>query len=204
MVMNSVIEKEIADISRTFNKDYFFGAVYGDYDSFYDWEKYTAELMESYTFTSFLDVGCGCGNLVKRIKSVVDFQSFGDRDIRGVDASTFAVSRANVPYVQLGDCRDLPFADKQFDFVYVLTTFSYLPSLADIKLAIREAYRVSSRMIVFDDVYSVPGKDDYAYDPHRQIVYFQEQWASYWKEFSRADDKVEIRDDEIVIEKNGS
>jgi len=202
--MNGIPDTEIARINRTFNKEYFYGEVYEDYDKFYDWGKYATELMDRYNFTSFLDVGCGCGNLVREIKSKIERGSRVDHDMQGVDASGFAVSKANVPYVQLGDCRDLPFTDKQFDMVYILTTFSYLPSLADIKLAIREAYRVSNRLIVFDDVYAVPSKDSYEYDPQRHIVYFQDQWLSYWKEVIGVKDCAEIRDYEIVISKNGS
>lgn len=202
--MKGVLDAETVRINRTFNKDYFFGAVYTDYDKFYEWEKYATDLTNRYAFNSFLDVGCGCGNLVKEIKAIINRGSRVDHDIQGVDASAFAVSRANVPYVRLADCRDLPFADKQFDLVYILTTFSYLPSLAGIRLAMREAYRVSNRTIVFDDVYSVPSKDSYEYDPHREIVYFQDQWLSYWKEMLDVDDSAEIRDYEIVINKNGS
>lgn len=200
--MNDNINTEFINITHTFNKDYFFGVVYKDYDKFYDWQKYAKELMERYPFDSFLDVGCGCGNLAKEIKTVVERQSKKEHDIQGVDASAFAVKRANVPFVKLADCRDLPFEDNRFDLVYVLTTFSYLPSLADIKLAIRESYRVAKRLVVFDDVFSVPDKDSYEYDPRRQIVYFQEQWLQYWKEVLQGKDRAAIRDYEIVIKKN--
>ena len=202
--MKDILDTETARINHTFNEDYFFGAVYTDYDKFYEWEKYAIDLTDRYTFNSFLDVGCGCGNLVKKIKAIVNRGSRTDHDIQGVDASDFAVSRANVPFVKLADCRALPFTDKQFDLVYILTTFSYLPSLADIKLAMQEAYRVSNRTIVFDDVYSVPSKDSYEYGPRREIVYFQDQWLSYWKEMLGANDSAEIRGYEIVINKNGS
>ena len=204
MTLERVLETERSRISETFDQGYFFGSVYTDYDKFYNWKKYASDFISRYDFDSLLDVGCGCGNLVKEIKSIVDSTEQKEHDIQGVDASAFAVERANVPFVQLADCRELPFADKRFDLVYVLTTFSYLQSLDDIKQAIREAYRVSSRLIVFDDVYSAPHKDSYEYDPQREIIYFQEQWLAYWREALSAKDGAEIRDYEIVINKHVS
>lgn len=200
--MEKVADAEITRITKTFGEDYFFGSVYTDYDKFYDWKKYTVDLMNRYKFSSFLDVGCGCGNLVKEIRSIIGQGFKAKCDVQGIDASAFAVKKAKTSFVKLADCRDLPFIDRRFDLVYVLTTFSYLPSLADIRKAIREAYRVSSRLVVFDDVYSVPSKDSYEYDPFRQIVYFQDQWLDYWREALGPGDRAEIKGYEIVVTKN--
>ncbi len=202
MSVNIDIDKKTTRPTDIFDKEYFFGSVYTDYDKFYNWENYALELIGRYSFASFLDVGCGCGNLVKEIKLKLDNASSGSHDIQGIDSSQYAVSRANSPFIKLADCRALPFADCRFEMVYVLTTFSYLPSLDGIKQAISEAYRVSSHLIVFDDVYSVPDKDSIEYDPYRQIVYFQEQWLSYWQEVLGERDRAEINDYEIVVRKD--
>lgn len=199
--MQSIANLDIERITNTFNKKYFFGSVYIDYDEFYNWKKFAADLMNRHPFNSFLDIGCGCGNLVKEIKLIVGQESPANHNIQGIDASTYAVSRANVPFVRHADCRQLPFADSQFDLVYILTTFSYLPRLSDIQQAMREAHRVASYRIIFDDVYSPPRRNSYAYDPQRQIVYSQEQWLAHWQAVLGPEDSAEMCSGEIIINK---
>lgn len=184
-----------------FDKNYYFGNVYVDYDTFLNWEKLAKDLIKRYKFTSFLDIGCGCGNLVKKIKEQLEGKLKTTCDVQGVDISAFAVDKANVPFVVQANCKCLPFKDKRFDMVYILGTFSYQPKLLDIKQAIKEAYRVSKQIIVFEDVYIVPDKKSDDYDPYREHVLSQKKWMSLWRKIIDKNDIIKTYKDEIIIEK---
>lgn len=179
-----------------FNKNYYFGNVYSNYDEFLDWEKVARDLIKKFEFDSFLDIGCGCGNLVKEIrKQKPEVESWG------IDISKFAVKRASADFIILADCRNLPFGDNRFDIVHILGTFSYLSTIVDIKRAIKEAYRVARKTIIFDDVYFNPDKNSDDYDPYRKQVFSQEKWISFWKEIIRENGIIKVCKDEIIIEK---
>ena len=192
---NKITEKPVRQ--NKFDKSYYFGSVYSNYDEFLDWGKITKDLIKRFKFNSFLDIGCGCGNLVKEIKK----QKQKSTDIYGIDMSDFAVKRANVSFVILADCRSLPFEDRCFDMVHILGTFSYLSTFKEIKQSIKEAYRVSKKIILFDDVYIEPNKKSDDYDPYRKQVFSLEEWLSLWKEIIEKNDIIETIKDEIIIKK---
>lgn len=187
--------------NNPFDKNYYFGKVYQDYDEFLDWPERADDLLDRFSCKSFLDVGCGCGNLVREIKQKAEHKYKESCDIQGIDFSEYAVNKDNLPYVQLAVCQKLPFADQRFETVYILTTFSYLPDELEIKKAMEEAYRVAKGTILFDDVYTVPeiGTDDY--DPFRRTVFSQQEWMNKWKEILADGDKMEVAGDEIIIKK---
>lgn len=180
-----------------FGKSYYFGKVYSDYDEFLDWEGLAKNLIKRFSFNSFLDIGCGCGNLVKEIKK----QKGQDFDAWGIDISDFAIKRAKSSFIILADCKNLPFENSRFDMVHILGTFSYLATFEEIQQAIIEAYRVSKKFILFDDVYVEPDKESDDYDPYRQHIFSQQQWTSYWEKIIRKNDMIEIHKGETVIKK---
>ena len=182
-----------------FDKDYYFGSVYSDYDGFLNWGKVAKDLIKRFEFNSFLDIGCGCGNLVKEIKKQLEGKRGKSSDICGVDISVFAVEQANVPFVSLADCKSLPFEDRRFDLVHILGTFSYLSNLSGIKQSIKESYRVSRKIIIFDDVYTVPDKKSDDYDPYRKHILSRENWLSLWKEAIGRNDTIETYKEEIIV-----
>lgn len=184
-------------LQSKFDKNYYFGSIYSNYNEFLDWEKIAKDLIRRFKFNSFLDIGCGCGNLIKEMKK----QKRRSANVYGVDISDFAVRRANVSFIILADCRNLPFKDSCFDMVHILGTFSYLPTPKEIKQAIKEAYRVSKKIILFDDVYIKPNKKSDDYDPYRKQVFSLEEWLSFWKQIVEKDDIIEIIKDEIIIKK---
>lgn len=192
---NKITKKPV--LQNKFDKNYYFGSIYSNYDEFLDWEKVTRDLIKRFKFNSFLDIGCGCGNLVKEIKK----QKQRSADVYGIDMSDFAVRRANVSFVILADCQSLPFEDSRFDMVHILGTFSYLSTLKEIKQSIKEAYRVSKKIILFDDVYIEPDKKSDDYDPYRKQVFSLEEWLSFWKEIIEKNDIMETLKDEIIIKK---
>ena len=184
-------------LKSKFDKDYYFGNIYSNYDKFLDWEKIIKDLIRRFKFNSFLDIGCGCGNLIKEIKK----QKGESFDVYGVDISDFAIRRANVFFAVLADCQSLPFEDSRFDMVHILGTFSYFSTLKEIKQALKEAYRVSKKIILFDDVYIKPNKKSEDYDPYRKQVFSQEDWLCFWKEIVEKNDIIETCKDEIIISK---
>lgn len=180
-----------------FDKNYYFGKVYSNYDQFLDWKKISQNLIKRFEFNSFLDIGCGCGNLVKEIKKGKKIKA----NVWGIDKSVFAVRRAKAPFVILADCQKLPFEDNCFDMVHILGTFSYLSTLKKIRQAIKEAYRVSKKIILFDDVYIKPDKKNDDYDPYRQKIFSFEKWLSLWKKAIKKNDVIEVFKKEIIIKK---
>jgi len=189
---------------KKFNKNYYFGEVYEDYDAFLDFGKLAEGLIERYKFMSFLDIGCGCGNLVKEIKRQLEQKCGRPCDIQGIDFSRFAVKRAAVPFVRLADCTRLPFENARFDLVYVLGTFSYLKTRIKIIEAMREAYRVAKSQIVFEDVYTLPDRLSDDYDPYRERILEQKQWVELWGEITTNDHVIGLDGDEVIIRKNES
>ena len=183
-------------MSNKFNKNYYFGNVYSNYDEFLDWGKVAEDLIKKFEFDSFLDIGCGCGNLVKEIRK----QKL-EVDAWGIDVSKFAVKKANADFIVLADCKNLPFEDNYFGMAHILGTFSYLSTIADIKRAMKEAYRITKKTILFDDVYLAPDKNSDDYDPHRKRIFSQDKWLSFWKEIIGGNGIIKVHKDEIIIEK---
>jgi ubiquinone/menaquinone biosynthesis C-methylase UbiE len=195
--------QSVAKPQIAFDKNYYYGDIYEDYDSFMDFEKLAKGLIRRYSFESFLDIGCGCGNLVKELMRQLEMKNKKCL-IQGVDFSEFAVSTANVSNVCTADCRQLRFEDSTFDVVYILGTFGYLPTKDDVLKAMREAYRVCKKQIVFEDVYDKPSPSSDDYDPYRVQFLNQSQWHDLWTEILQPNDSIKITMDEreeIVITK---
>jgi len=186
-----------------FDRSYYYGRVYDNYDAFLDWEQTAKHQMQRYAFRSFLDIGCGLGNLVNEIKQQLEERYGEECDVVGVDVSAFAIAQASVPHVLRASCVILPFADARFDEVFILGTFAYLADDTDVEAAMQEAFRVAGGFVVFEDVYQnqEEGSDDW--DPNRKRVHTQEEWASWWHRILGESADVLISGDEIVITKKG-
>jgi len=187
---------------KRFSEKYYFGDVYDDYDQFLDFGKLVGDLIANYNFKSFLDIGCGCGNLVKEVKKQLEIKLNKDCDVQGVDISDFAVQRANVPFVKSADCTELPFNDYQFDLVYILRTFGYLGEQEELLKAMKEAYRVSKSIIIFEDVYDIPDESSDDYDPYRVKFLNKKGWFYAWKDILNDGDVIKHNKEEIVIFKD--
>lgn len=85
---------------------------------------------------SVLEVGCGTGHFTRWL------HEFG-YEVVGLDSSAEMLAEArrrdNISY-QLGDAHGLPFADRSFDVVTLITTLEFV---ADSAKALREAIRVA-------------------------------------------------------------
>lgn len=168
-------------VKSNFNKKYYFGGVYDNYHTFDNYNAIAGDLIKQHRFESFLDIGCGCGNLVKELRKIMFKKYHKKNDIQGVDISRFAVKKSKAAYIKLADCaKPLPFKNNQFDAVHIYTTFSYLKTLTDVKKAMIEAYRVAKNLIIFEDVYSSPPATDDDYDPYRIRTLNKQQWSKLW------------------------
>ena len=86
-----------------------------------------------------LDVGAGCGRIIKAIAPHCS-------SIIGVDSSPDMVRHAREyvgeDYVILADARGLPFPDDSFDFVYSVLCLQHLETKEDVQKALQEIVRV--------------------------------------------------------------
>lgn len=96
-------------------------------------ENLASSLIQKYGKVRFLDIGTGCGFLVKTLRDKGCFAY-------GIDISEYAVSNSHGNVV-LGDVRNLPFKDNLFDVVHSQGLWGYFPE-EDIEKAWNECKRV--------------------------------------------------------------
>lgn len=100
-----------------------------------------------------LDLGCGYGRLASRI-----LKNFSKAQVIGMDISQTYVDLYNQNLkprgrAYKGDIRKLPFRDNEFDLVYIVTTFMYLPSNKDQVKSLKEISRIlkkSGKFIIIE------------------------------------------------------
>jgi protein-L-isoaspartate(D-aspartate) O-methyltransferase len=107
------------------------------------WEKVAKLMADHYDLKAgdkILDIGCGKGFLLFDFTKVVP-----GIEVYGVDISEYAVENSKLEIksqLQVGNCTQLPFDDKSFDFVYSINTFHNLHN-EDLEKALNEINRVS-------------------------------------------------------------
>ncbi|PWC97415.1 class I SAM-dependent methyltransferase [Azospirillum sp. TSO5] len=122
---------ECAEVARRFGADYWDGDRrygYGGYRYDGRWRPVAEKIAAHYglrTGDRLLDVGCGKGYLLYELTQVVP-----GLIVAGLDTSEYAIDHAKEevrPFLQAGDCRDLPYGDGAFDVVISLGTLHNLP-----------------------------------------------------------------------------
>ena len=96
-------------------------------------------LLSFFKPTRVLDAGCAYGFLPKA------FRALGI-EAEGIDFSEFAVKKANVDYVKVGDITALPYPDHSFDLVVCSEVLEHLNE-NEVQKSLAELIRVSSRNI---------------------------------------------------------
>ena len=136
-------------LSRRFSKEYFDGSRnqgYGGYNYHPRfWQGAVKDLKKYYKLNSkskILDIGCGKGFMLYDLKQLVPGIS-----VTGIDISEYAIQ--NSPdemksFLQIGNAKQLPFADNSFDLVIAINTIHNLP-LEDCFKALKEIERVSKK-----------------------------------------------------------
>ncbi len=148
-------------IGRLFGRDYFDGDRrfgYGGYK--YNprfWQPVIPTFIGHFQlnqYSSILDVGSGKGFMLHDMA-----QAMPGIKLRGIDISEYAIANTVdgiKPYVQVGDAKDLPFADKSFDVLISINTVHNLP-IEECKQALREIQRVARKgAFITVDAYRTP------------------------------------------------
>ena len=136
---------ECAEVACRFGRDYWDGDRrfgYGGYRYDGRWRPVAARIAAHYGLKAgdrLLDIGCGKGFLLYEFTQVVP-----GIEVAGIDVSEYGVANAKEevrPFLQVGDCRSLPYPDGSFDAVISLGTFHNLP-IEGVFQALSEMQRV--------------------------------------------------------------
>lgn len=135
------------ELSSRFGKDYFDGDRkhgYGGYNYHPRfWQPTVRHLRDHYGLqpnARILDIGCAKGFMLHDFKELMP-----EATVAGIDVSEYAVANALEsmrPYIQVGNAKDLPFADTSWDLVTAINTIHNL-SLRECRQALTEIQRVS-------------------------------------------------------------
>lgn len=147
----------------------------------YSWERLGPYFMETarhirerFGPSSLLDVGCAKGYLVYAML-------MAGVDVRGIDASAYAVSHAPVTVadrVQVGIAQNLPFPNDRFEVVAALDVLEHIPA-DEVPLACRELLRVSSRWVIARvPTAHEPGDCDITHCTIRPRTWWEEQFQA--------------------------
>lgn len=111
-------------------------------------------LIGKYGRSRILDIGTGCGFLVKALRE-------RDCDAWGVDISEYAVAHSCSPFVIQADMRFLPWPDHYFNVIHSQGVWEYLRE-DEIAGALREALRVGDQQChTIDPSGSVIGEEGF-------------------------------------------
>jgi SAM-dependent methyltransferase len=137
---------DCAAVAKQWGFDYWDGARqygYGGYRYDGRWRP-VAEAMAAYYGLKpgdrVLDIGCGKGFLLYELTQAVP-----GLDVAGIDVSEYGIAHAKEevrPFLKIGTCTQLPWADGYFDFVYSLNVFHNLHNY-ELWAALKEMQRVS-------------------------------------------------------------
>lgn len=106
-----------------------------------------------------IDIGCGNCSLLKSLKD-------NHPTIQGVDIHNVSLFDNIQPIVYDGET--LPFKDNQFDTSLLITMLHHTP---DPERIIREAMRVSNRLIIMEDIYT--------HQLQKHITYFTDSLVNW-------------------------
>jgi SAM-dependent methyltransferase len=133
-------------LSLTFGREYFDGTRqqgYGGY-VYNGWFKpVVAHFIEHYRLAPdahVLDVGCAKGFMLHDFKAALPHCT-----VAGLDISGYAIGQGMPsvrPFLTIGSCDQLPYADRSFDLVVSIATIHNL-EVEGVKRALREIQRVS-------------------------------------------------------------
>lgn len=143
--VNAVPKAEAARLAKQWGRDYWDGSRdtgYGGYHYDGRWRKVADALVQYYGLKpgdSVLDVGCGKAFLLYDLTQAVP-----GLHVAGLDISPYALEHARPEVkeqLRLGNARELPFNDGEFDLVLSINTLHNLPCF-DMLAALREMQRV--------------------------------------------------------------
>lgn len=106
--------------------------------------------LHQFRFNKLLDVGCGTGNLLSRIRLEYD-----DVEIAGVDLSPDMLEIARKKLgdkvnLRVGDSEDLPFPDDNFDMIICTDSFHHYPHPDNVLNEFRRVLKPKGGLIIAD------------------------------------------------------
>lgn len=119
---------------------------YGGYQYDGRWRAIAEDIAKHYGLKAgdkILDIGCGKGFLLYEFTQVVP-----GVEVTGIDISQYGIEHAKEEiksHLRVGNCTNLPWEDKTFDFVYSINTFHNL-TIDELEKAVREMERVSKKL----------------------------------------------------------
>ena len=185
MVGKTAYDKEVA---QRFGKEFFDGDRrfgYGGYryDEKY-WGSVVPEIYKHYSLDSdskVLDVGCAKGFMLW------DFLRFDPTlSVKGIDISEYAVGNGHPSvkdHLLVGDAREIPFPDNEFDLVISINTVHNL-SFEDCETALQEIERVSLKYaFITVDAYRTEEERSRmeAWNLTAQTVMKTSEWVNYFR-----------------------
>lgn len=135
-------------LARKFGKEFFDGTRnqgYGGYRYDGRWVPIVKRMIEHYSLppnARVLDVGCGKGFMLHDFKAALSKGRFA-----GIDISEYAIANAMddvKEYVEVADCRELPYDDHVFDLVVSINTIHDVP-YEECKTSLKEIERVGRK-----------------------------------------------------------
>ncbi len=125
-------------------------------------ESLANQLISKYGKCRILDIGTGCGELVRILREK-------GCDAWGIDVSDYAIDNSCCKeYVRKGDIRDIPFGDNRFDLIHSQGVWGYFPE-ADVDKAWSECRRAGKHQEHNIDV------DDYD-ETHAYTLFKSREW----------------------------
>ena len=177
--------------ARKFDKEFFDGKRMNGYGGYiYDgrWLDVFRRMRDRYTlgdYQAVLDVGCGKGFLLHDIYSLTR----GKINVAGIDISSYAINNGMgvvKPFMVIGSCENLPYADNTFDCV---TSFNAIHNLnkRGVKKAIKEMIRVCKKpknMFIQVDAYenNEQKKRMKSFNLTAKTILSTKEWKAIFKE----------------------
>lgn len=176
-------------IARKFGKDFFDGDRKNGYGGFkYNpkfWKPVCPDIIEHFNIfseSSVLDVGCAKGFMLVDLLNIMPSLS-----VRGIDVSEYAIvnSHEKVRHcLEVGDAKDLPYEDNEFDYVISINTVHNLDTDECAK-ALQEIQRVAKKgaFVTVDAYRSLEEKERmYAWNLTAKTIMSVNEWIKFFEE----------------------
>jgi SAM-dependent methyltransferase len=154
----ATVSEEDRRVAKMFGREFFDGTRdqgYGGYRYDGRWLPIVTRMRDHYQLAPharILDVGCGKGFMLHDFKLAMPLST-----VAGLDISAYAIEHAMEdvkPFLLVGNCRRLPYADHSFDLVVSINAVHNLKN-DECRQAIREIERVGCRhKFIVVDAYS--------------------------------------------------
>ena len=177
------------EIARKFDKEFFDGSREFGYGGYYYnprfWQPVVPTFIDYWNLNetdSLLDVGCGKGFMIYDFKVIIP-----NLLVRGIDISSYAIENAKEEvkdFLNVADCKSLPFEDKEFDYVTSINTIHNL-ELNDCAKALKEIQRVTKKnsFITVDAYRNEEEKDRmFKWNLTAKTILSVDEWKIFFKD----------------------